>query len=101
MSHIMKAVYLYNGDLQVNLINSSTDIRYAQFYLNINSTQTPQWIDYLSDQLLNSYKACGYNTGDLVKCEIRAGTKVGYGPEATGYVRVTLGNPHYFAFQSN
>jgi len=59
-----------------------------KFYLNTNSTQPPQWIDYPSDQLINSYLACGYKAGDLVTYEIRAGTNVGYGPEATGYVRV-------------
>jgi len=59
-----------------------------KFYLNTNSTQLPQWIDYPSDQLINSYLACGYKAGDVVTYEIRAGTNVGYGPEAIGYLTV-------------
>jgi len=46
---------------------------------------------YTGVQTENSHLACGYKAGNLVTYEIRAGTEVGYGPEATGDVRVTCG----------
>jgi len=57
----------------------------------IRDNSVPQWLIYTDVQTENSYLACGYKAGDLVTYEIRAGTKVGYGPEATGDVRVTCG----------
>jgi len=57
----------------------------------ISDKSAPSWKIYTDVQTENNYLACGYNTGDLVTYEIRAGTKVGYGPEATGEVRVTCG----------
>jgi len=48
-------------------------------------------MNYTDVQTENSYIACGYRAGDLVTYEIGAGTKIGYGPEATGDVRVTCG----------
>ncbi|KAF6035941.1 PTPRM [Bugula neritina] len=58
----------------------------------IRDNSVPQWLIYTDVQTENSYLACGYKAGDLVTYEIRAGTKVGYGPEATGDVRVTCGS---------
>jgi len=60
-----------------------------RYYIRDNSAS--QWINYTDLQTENSYIACGYRAGDLVTYEIRAGTKIGYGPEATGDVRVTCG----------
>jgi len=57
----------------------------------ISDKSAPQWMSYTDVQTENSHLACGYRPGDLVTYEIRAGTKVGYGPEATGDVRVTCG----------
>ncbi|KAF6021509.1 Ptprm [Bugula neritina] len=61
-----------------------------RYYISDNSP--PQWMTYTDVQTENSYLACGYRAGDLVTYEIRAGTKVGYGPEATGDVKVTCGS---------
>jgi len=57
----------------------------------ISSKSAPSWMNYTDVQTENSYIACGYRAGDLVTYEIGAGTKIGYGPEATGDVRVTCG----------
>jgi len=48
-------------------------------------------MSYTNVQTENSYLACGYKVGNLVTYAIKAGTKVGYGPEATGDVRVSCG----------
>jgi len=40
---------------------------------------------------INSFIACGFNFGDLVTYEIAAGTSAGFGPPATGDIRVTCG----------
>jgi len=41
---------------------------------------------------INSFIACGFNFGDLVTYEIAAGTSAGFGPLATGDIRVTCGS---------
>jgi len=70
---------------------------YRSFFYGLQHTyyiggeSAPQWMNYTDVQTENSYLACGYKAGDLVTYEIRAGTKVGYGPEATGDVGVTCG----------
>ncbi|KAF6034416.1 PTPRT [Bugula neritina] len=57
--------------------------RYQHRYY-ISDKLAPSWKIYTDVQTENSHIACGYKAGDLVTYEIRAGTKVGYGPEATG-----------------
>ncbi|KAF6033132.1 USH2A [Bugula neritina] len=69
------------------------DINRYQHRYYISGKSASQWMRYTDVQTENSHLACGYRAGDLVTYEIRAGTKVGYGPEATGDVRVTCGYP--------
>ncbi|KAF6032892.1 hypothetical protein EB796_008796 [Bugula neritina] len=57
--------------------------RYQHRYY-ISGKSASQWMIYTDVQTENSHLACGYRAGNLVTYEIRAGTKVGYGPEATG-----------------
>jgi len=58
----------------------------------ISGKSALQWTSYTDIvQTENSHLACGYKAGELVTYNIRAATKVGYGPEATGDVRVTCG----------
>jgi len=57
----------------------------------ISDKSAPSWMSYTDVQTENNYLACGFIVGDLVTYEIRAGTNVGYGPEATGDVKVTCG----------
>jgi len=40
---------------------------------------------------INSFLACGFKVGDLVTYEIAAGTSAGFGPPATGDIKVTCG----------
>jgi len=40
---------------------------------------------------INNFLACGFNFGDLVTYEIAAGTSAGFGPPATGDIRVSCG----------
>jgi len=40
---------------------------------------------------INSFIACGFKAGNLVTYEIAAGTSAGFGPPATGDIRVTCG----------
>jgi len=51
----------------------------------------PSWKKLSQPPQINNFTACGFEAGNLVTYEIEAGTSAGFGPPATGDIRVTCG----------